>query len=35
MYTDPVYKENETQVIHMFKPEQKVKGDIVFLHGIG
>jgi len=35
VYTDPIYQENETQVIHMFKPEQKVKGDIVFLHGIG
>ena len=35
VYKDPVCKENETQIVHMFVPEGKIKGDIVFLHGIG
>ncbi|RAO98782.1 alpha/beta hydrolase [Petrotoga sp. 9PW.55.5.1] len=32
---DPIYEENETQIVHVFQPQGKVKGDIVFLHGIG
>ncbi|MDO7977761.1 alpha/beta hydrolase [Oceanotoga teriensis] len=35
VYNEEHYKENNYQYVHVFEPYSNIKGDIIFVHGIG